>query len=201
MSGPISLEDSLEELKKLPLSKYEALPKKAVFDKFKGKIKKLKRPYWIKINSGEHKKKQGGVERAGNLKELEEKHNKLKKKFKNTKFLIQENIEGTEIIAGIKKDKTFGKVLLIGSGGNLAETISDTEFRVLPVKKNEIRDAIKELKIYSVLKENNCHIKKLVKLIYKFAKLAQKSEWNQADINPIIVNEKEAKVVDARISI
>jgi succinyl-CoA synthetase beta subunit len=161
----------------------------------------LKKPYWIKLNSGEHKRKQGAVKRAGNLQEVKEKLRELKKKFKNSKFVVQEDIKGQEIIAGMKKDKTFGKVLLIGSGGNLAETIKDIEFRVLPIDKSEVREAIEELEIYPVLKENDCSIKKLVKVIHKFSKLAKKSEWEQADLNPIIVNDKEAKVVDARISL
>lgn len=201
MAGLISLEDSLQELKKLPIVKYIVLPIKANFDEFEGKIKKLKKPYWIKVNSGEHKLKQGGVERAGNLKELKEKYQELKKKFKNKKFIIQEHVKGQEIIVGMKRDKTFGKVLLIGSGGNLAETIKDIEFRVLPVNKKDIQEGIQDLKIYPVLKENNCNIKKLVKIIYKFSKLANKSEWQQADLNPIIVNDKKVRIVDARISI
>jgi len=201
MADLISLEDSLKELKKLPMAKYSLLPIKAEFDEFEKRLKELKKPYWIKINSGEHKTKQGGVEKAESLEDLKIKHGKLKKKFPNEKFVVQESIEGEEIILGLKKDKTFGKVLLIGSGGNLAETIGDTEFRILPVKKREINKTLKNLKTYKILKKNKCNIKKLTKFIEKFSNLAMKSEWEIADLNPVIVNKKEAKLVDARIVI
>ena len=193
----LDLESSFEELKGLEIAKYLVLPINADLSKFESKILKLKFPLWLKLNSAEHKVKLGAIERVYSFEELKTKHSKLQKQFPGKKFIVQENVDGTEIIAGIKQDKTFEKVLLLGSGGSLAELVKDTEFRVLPINKEEILQALQQLKIFRILQEKNCKIDKLVSLISDFSKL----KIEEADLNPIIVNEKEALIVDARISI
>lgn len=197
----LDLENSFEELKSLPTAKYLVLPINADVSRFEDKILKQKFPCWIKLNSSEHKLKLQAVKKVLNPEELKAEYKKLQKQFPGKKFIIQENIEGTEIIAGIKQDKTFGKVLLLGTGGSLAEIIKDVQFRILPLEKSEIEQALKELKIYRILQEKNANINSLVKLIEDFSKLALKKEIEEADLNPIIVNEKQALIVDARISI
>jgi len=193
----LDLENSLEEIKTLPIARYLVLPINADTEKFKGKIEKLKFPLWIKLNSSEHKAKIEAVKKCSSFEELKKTHSVLQKKFAGRKFIVQENIEGIGIIAGIKEDKTFGKVLLLGAGGSLAELIQDTEFRILPVEKEEVQSALQELKIYKILEEEDLAIDKLASLILAFSKLKIK----EADLNPVIVNEKDALVVDARISI
>jgi len=193
----LDLENSFEELKILELAKHLVLPINAKIELWQEKIEKLKFPLWIKLNSSEHKAKIKAIERCFSWLDLEKKYSKLKKSFPDKKFIVQEDVSGVEIIAGIKQDKTFGKVLLVGAGGSLAEIIKDTEFRVLPIEKTEIEEAIKQLKIYKILEEKQANISKLISLVYDFSKL----KIEEADLNPIIVNEKEAKVVDARLSL
>jgi len=193
----LDLENSFEEIKNLQIADYLVLPINADLTKFEAKILKLKFPLWIKLNSSEHKAKLGAIKKVSSFEELKKTHSSLQKKFPGKKFLFQENIEGIEIITGIKKDKTFSKVLLIGSGGSLVELEKDVEFRILPVEKEEIESALKQLKIYKILEQKNLAINKLVDLIYDFSKL----KIEEADLNPIIVNEKEALVIDARIQV
>jgi len=193
----LDLENSLEEIKSLPIAKYLTLPINADLEKFKTKIEKLKFPLWIKLNSSEHKLNLGAIKKVCSFEELKKTHASFQKQFPGKKFIVQANAEGIEIIAGIKTDKTFGKVLLLGAGGSLAEIMQDTEFRILPIEKEEIYQALKELKIYKILEEKQANISSLVSLIKKFSDL----KIQEADLNPIIVNEKEAVVVDARISL
>jgi hypothetical protein len=193
----LDLENSLEEIKSLDLANYLVLPINANLDNFKAKILKLKFPLWIKLNSWEHKLKLGAIKKINSFEDLVKTHSQLQKQFPGKKFILQEDVSGIEIIAGIKTDKTFDKVLLIGAGGTLAEIMQDTESRILPVEKEEIESAIKELKIYKILEEKQANISSLVGLIKKFSDL----KIEEADLNPIIVNEKEAVVVDARISL
>ena len=193
----LDLENSFEELKSLDIADYLVLPINADLEKFKTKILKLQFPCWIKLNTSEHKLAIEAIKKVNSYEELVKVHKALQKKFPGKKFLLQENLEGTEIILGIKQDKTFGKVLLLGSGGSLAEIIKDIEFRVLPVDKEEISATLKELKIYKILEQRNLAIDSLVKLILAFSKL----KLEEADLNPVIVNEKTAVVVDARISL
>ena len=195
----LDLEMSFEEIKesKLAIAEYFVLPINADISKFEKQIKKISFPLWIKLNSWEHKLHLGGVEKAHSLEELKKKHEAMKKRFSDKKFILQEDVKGIEIIAGIKYDKTFGKVVMLGSGGSFAELLKDVEFVILPCEKQEIENAIKELKIYPILLEKNANINKLIDLIKSFSQL----ELEEADLNPIIVNEKDAVIVDARVSL
>jgi len=193
----LGLEDSFQEISSLPIAKYVLIPKNADISKFQSKIESLGFPIWIKLDSGEHKTKIKAIEQCCNFEQVEKVHKSLKKRFPDKRFIVQESISGAEIIAGINLDKVFGKTLLIGSGGSLAETIKDISFRVCPVDKTEILSALQELKIFPVLKEKNYNINKLVDLIKKFSDL----KIEEADLNPIIVNEKSAVVVDSRVRI
>ena len=193
----LDLEMSFEELKesKLAIAEYFVLPINADISKFEKQIKKIGFPLWLKLNSWEHKLHLGGVEKAHSIEELKKKHDAMKKKFPDKKFVLQEDVSGIEIIAGIKHDKTFGKSLMLGSGGSFAELLKDVEFVILPAENEEILSALKQLKIYKVLLEKNANISKLISLIYDFSQLSME----EADLNPIIVNEKEAVIADARL--
>ncbi|MBU4086908.1 MAG: acetate--CoA ligase family protein, partial [Nanoarchaeota archaeon] len=109
-----------------------------------------------------------------------------------------EQIEGIEMIIGLKQDKAFGKLLLVGFGGTFAETIKDTSFRALPISNKEIEKQISELKLCKVLvSRKKFAIDKFISLAEKISKL----DINEADFNPIILNEKGAFIVDARIEV
>lgn len=191
----LDLEMSFQELGSLPVAKHIVLPINASIEKFQDKILKLKFPLWIKLNTSEHKLKINAVKKCQDYQELKSEYKNLQKNFPEKKFLIQENIEGIELIAGIKQDKTFDKVLLIGAGGSQVEQNKDIQFLVLPVEKQEILNSLKQLKIYKQLE--NLATNKLVDLIFQFSQL----KISEADLNPIIVNDKEAVIVDARICI
>jgi len=197
----LDLETSFEELKNLSIADYIVLPINTDIDKFQEQINKLKFPLWIKLNSGEHKLKLGAVKKCFDFEELKKTYNQFKKKFPGKKFIIQKNTEGFPIIVGIKQDKTFGKVLLLGTGGSLTEVIKDTAFRILPLEKEEIALALKQLKICKILIEKKSNMPKLISLIKDFSDLSEKSNITEADLNPVIINEKEAVIVDARVRI
>lgn len=198
MSNLLDLENSFEAIKSLNLTSYLVLPFNSDLKNFKEKIERVSFPCWIKINSSEHKLDLNGVKKANNFEELNKIHEELSKKFKNKKLVIQKNISGVEVLAGIKTDNTFGKILVIGAGGNLTEILNDTEFIVLPCSKEEIEKAISKLKIFQILKKKKSNILSLINQLYELSKI---EEIEEADLNPIIVNEKSAYVVDARVQI
>jgi len=193
----LDLESSFEELSSLEIAKYLVLPINASLDKFKDKILKLKFPLWLKLNSSEHKASLGGVELCESFEELDKKLRSFQKNFPGKKFIVQENVSGLELIAGLKQDKTFGKVLLIGAGGSYTEILQDKTFLILPSTKQDVEQSIKNLKIFRIIKKKFYKLNKLVDLINKFSQL----KIEEADLNPIILNNQQAIIVDARISI
>jgi acetyl-CoA synthetase len=56
-----------------------------------------------------------------------------------------------ELIVGVDVDPQFGPHLLIGAGGTLAELWRDTAILLLPVEPDEVRAALRSLKVWPLL--------------------------------------------------
>ena len=113
---------------------------------------------------------------------------------------------GIEVIIGVTTDSSFGKVVMFGLGGIYVEVLKDVAFRVLPVTKNEIRRMLREVNSYPLLLgvrgEKRKDIEAVVDAIYRIGVLANEfPEIVELDVNPLVVYEKGAKVLDGRITI
>ena len=117
--------------------------------------------------------------------------------------LVQKFINGKYIIIGVKKDETFGHVILAGLGGVFAEVIKDISFRVLPINKKEALEMLKELKGFEILKGyrgERVDLGHVIGVMLKVSKLVEKHHSIiELDLNPLVANEREVKIVDARI--
>lgn len=130
-----------------------------------------------------------------------------KKYNKNAKIqgvLIQEMMQGQEVIVGMKNDAQFGQVIMVGLGGVLVELIKDVSFRIAPVDRKMALEMLKELKSYNLLDgfrgAKKANINAVVDIIVKTSDLVLKNkDIVELDFNPVIVNEKNAKIVDVRI--
>jgi acetyltransferase len=66
-------------------------------------------------------------------------------------FLVQEMVEGIEIIVGAHADPLFGPMMVVGAGGVLVELVKDVACRLLPVGPQDVRAMIGELKVAKLL--------------------------------------------------
>jgi acetyl-CoA synthetase (ADP-forming) len=169
--------------------------------------KKLGFPVALKIIGKNilHKSDIGGVFLdLQNESQVKESFQKLKK-IKNFKAcLVQKYIPGEYVLIGLKKDPSFGHVLVVGLGGIYTEIIKDVSFRVCPINKKDALEMLKELKSYKLLTgirgQKQVNINKIVNIITKVSSLSKKyPKIKELDINPLVVNEKDAVIVDARI--
>lgn len=159
-------------------------------------------PVVLKIVSDSlvHKAEKKGVYLDVNQLTFEKTFSKLMKlKIKKEGVLVQEQVSGECVFVGLKKDSSFGHVLVVGAGGFLTEVVKDLSFRVLPVNKKDILSMLNELKFYKVLKYKKVNFDKLVDLIFNISKLVKKHKIKELDINPAVVNSRLAKIVDAQI--
>lgn len=171
-------------------------------------------PVVLKISSAGmmHKTEQGGViiniDNPVKLSEAWKKINQIVSKFPKN-FSCSINIQkqipaGAEVIVGVKYDDSFGNVLMVGSGGILAELVADNRLKLLPVNEKGASELLEQTKIYSLLKgfrgKKPYALKKLLGLIVKLSALAEANPgFREITINPVIVNEKEAVAADTRI--
>lgn len=184
-----SLIDSFNILKDFNLAKYFIIEKNS-------DLEKLEFPYYMKIDSEKHKLSLGGVLFCNNLEKAKENYKILKEKF-DEEIIIQEKVEGTELILGIKKDSIFGYVLMLGFGGNNISK-DNLIFRVLRINRSEISNVLSKLDKEKILK-NYFYREKLISFIEMICFLAEKIDIKEMDLNPIILSKKGPVIVDARI--
>ena len=197
----------------------EKLLKKFNFASY-SKIKELKElkevveflgfPIVLKVLSKNalHKTDFGLVKICRNKEEIDEcwfglLNNIQKLKLKEYKIIAQEFIKGIEVFAGIKRDETFGHIILFGLGGIFVEVLRDVSIRVCPISKKDAKEMIEEIKGKKILfgyRGMKANINFLKKFLVKLSKVPLKYEnIQELDINPLIINEKEGKIVDCRI--
>ena len=205
-----SQKETIELLKKYNVPVTES----KIFDSKKDAINsKQDFPIVLKIISSDiiHKTDAGGIKTdIKNKKELKIEINnmelRVKKKFPKAKlqFMIQKQESGKEVIIGMKRDEQFGPVILFGLGGVLVEIFKDVSMRIAPITMSDINEMVDEIKAAKLLTgyrgEKAVDIKSLKNILLNISKLSLK-EKNivEIDFNPVIVNEKYATVVDARI--
>jgi len=187
----LDLIESFKLLKDFLIAKYKIIENEKDLEKINEQ--NFKFPVYLKVSSAKHKLKLGGVAKCQNKKQLEKEFKKMKTKFKNKNFIIQEEVKGQEMIIGIITDEVFGKMLMLGIGGNQVEETKNVSFRTAPTNKQEIKKMLKDLKNYN----RTINEDKLILLAEKISKLNVK----EMDLNPVIVNNKQAVIVDARIVI
>ena len=122
--------------------------------------------------------------------------NKINPEAKIENIYIAEQIpQGVEVILGIKRDKSFGSVIMFGLGGIFVEIFKDVSFRIAPVDKQTALDMIAQIKSSALLHgtrgraamDTDCIANTIVKLSQLAVDFPQIEEL---DINPLIVLEK-----------
>lgn len=118
--------------------------------------------------------------------------------------IIEEMINGHELIVGSKKDIQFGPIIMLGLGGIFVEVLEDVSFRVIPITEKDAGEMIHELKSFKVLMgargEHKANLSKIKAALVSVSKLVMDHpEIEELDINPLIVDERRAIAADARI--
>lgn len=142
-----------------------------------------------------------------NKKELQKAFQKMQKETRAGKFIVQSMQEpGFEIIAGMKRDKSFGPVIVAGLGGTFTEIFKDSAIFIPPFSTHEVRDHLQKLAIYPILKgfrgQKGYDTGEISKILTTLQDIAfQNLGISEIDINPAILynNGKETSIVDAKI--
>ena len=113
---------------------------------------------------------------------------------------------GQECIIGMIRDPQFGPVTMFGLGGIFVEVLKDVSFRVAPLMDEDIDEMIKEIKGYKVLAgirgEKARDLDAIRHILARISDIAiDHPEIQEVDLNPVIVHEKGASIVDSRMII
>jgi acetate---CoA ligase (ADP-forming) len=115
----------------------------------------------------------------------------LAKGFAN--LLVQEMVQGSEILLGARTDPQYGPFMIVGLGGIFVEILKDVAVRLLPVSEEEAWAMLKELKGYKILegvrgqppRDTGALVKAMVGLSDIFA--AHRDQLSDLEFNPIML--------------
>jgi acetyltransferase len=115
-------------------------------------------------------------------------------------------LSGEEVILGIKRDPSFGPVIMFGLGGLYVEVFKDVSFRIAPIDGIIIDSMLKQIKSYKILEGIRGRVPRDIEAIkeclMRLSQLALECpQIKELDINPLIVLDetKGCFVADARI--
>ncbi len=122
-------------------------------------------------------------------------------------FLVQEMVEGLEMIVGVREDPMFGPFMVVGLGGVLVEVLCDIAIRLLPIDENSARDMLRSLRSAPLLdrfrgrapRDTESVVRAMVGLSRLF--IDHRGWLSDIEINPMIVlaDGEGVRAVDVRI--
>jgi acetate---CoA ligase (ADP-forming) subunit beta len=121
--------------------------------------------------------------------------------------LLAPMVSGTrELIAGLADDPTFGRTVMLGVGGILAEAVGDVTFRLVPITAADAEDMIDDLATQQLFGpfrgEPAIDRTKLVDVLVGLSDAAvAHPEMASADVNPLIVVDGAPVAVDALVEV
>ncbi|MBW1713169.1 MAG: acetate--CoA ligase family protein, partial [Deltaproteobacteria bacterium] len=160
-----------------------------------------------------HKSDAGGVklnlptpeQAASAVREILAKAEQVAAKEKIAGCLVSPMAEaGQEVILGLVRDGQFGPVVMFGLGGIFVEVLKDVAFGVCPLTEADIERMIFSIKGYPALTgvrgQPPKDIEAIKVMIAKLSIIAlENPEIAEIDLNPVIVHERGASVVDSRL--
>ncbi len=113
---------------------------------------------------------------------------------------------GTELLVSVVNDPVWGLMLTVGLGGIWVEILQDTSVRMLPLRHDEIRAMLHDLRAFALLSgargQRSSNIDALVDVIARIAQLAQtlNGSLETLEINPLLVQDETIEVADVLLS-
>jgi len=169
-------------------------------------VLKILSPEWL------HKSDMGGVVlNIATTAELQQAYQNLQARFKEktpagtlTGILVQKQVQGVELLFGLKRDPQFGPVLVAGAGGIYTEVLQDVARALVPVDLESADKLLKTLKIYPILQgirgQAGVNLTALAETMVKLSRLAiDYPEIQELDLNPVVADPQGCWCVDCRI--
>ncbi|WP_129115962.1 acetate--CoA ligase family protein [Halegenticoccus tardaugens] len=119
--------------------------------------------------------------------------------------LIQEQVDGgVEALVGASTDEVFGPLVTVAPGGTLVELLDDRAVRVPPLSSADAREAVEATKLEALLAKRRdgppIPPKPLADLLERVGDLiVENPSVAEVDLNPVIVREDGAAVVDVLV--
>jgi hypothetical protein len=127
----------------------------------------------------------------------------MREKFPGETIYAEEMAKkGVEVIIGLIKDLTFGKLILLGVGGFYSELIRDVTFKRVPIDRYDAEDMIEELRfnrLFGGYRGMKVSKEVLIDVLLKISTFSNGREFSQIDFNPVFLYEDSYLIIDAKL--
>ena len=121
-------------------------------------------------------------------------------------YLLEEMVTDglVELLVGLRRDPVFGIALTLAAGGRLTELMDDHVTLLLPLSRDDIAHALMQLRISALWTGSGPpprpEMDYFIDLVEKLSNFMQSNpDIDSLELNPVIVREKDAVIVDALI--
>lgn len=176
-------------------------------DELVAMAKKLGFPLVMKVVGPVHKSDVGGVTLNVNDEATVRSEFKRMMQIPETyAVMLAQQLSGTEVFIGAKREDKFGHMVLCGLGGIFIEVFKDVQAGLVPISKPEASSMIKSLKSYKIIQgvrgQEPVNEEKFAEAVSRVSALcAAAPEIFEMDFNPLLGNKDNVIAVDARIRI
>jgi acetyltransferase len=119
-------------------------------------------------------------------------------------ILVQKQVQGVELLMGLKRDPQFGPLLVAGAGGIYTEVLRDVARALVPVTPDQAARMLQALKIFPILKgfrgQAGVDLRALTAALVNLSRLVvDYPEIRELDLNPVVATPLGCWCVDCRI--
>lgn len=174
----------------------------------KAGAKEIGYPVVLKALGASHKSDTGGV-RLGieGEAELTSAFKDMTGRFKPPGFSVEQmaaSAKGVELIIGVRRDPSFGPVVIVGMGGVYAEVLQDVAVALAPITQKVAEELIRSLRGAPLLLGARGHaaldIAATAQAAVALSTLgSERPDFAEMEINPILVTRQGVVALDARI--
>jgi acyl-CoA synthetase (NDP forming) len=119
-------------------------------------------------------------------------------------ILVQKQVQGVELLLGLKRDPQFGPVVVAGAGGIYTEVLRDVARALAPLTTDLALKMLQSLRIYPILQgvrgQTGVDLTALTAALVNLSRLAvDYPEIRELDLNPVVAAAQGCWCVDCRI--
>ncbi len=170
-------------------------------------VEQMKQPAAMKIDAAEiwHRTESDGVFlNISCREEFNRAWDKMTEGREIRGVIVQKMCPGVELALGARRDVQFGPVVMFGLGGIFVELMDDVVFRIAPFDLAEAKKMIGEIKGHRLLTgfrgKPAVDQDKLAQILVNLGYLmAEQSEIEEIDLNPVMASGNRIEAVDAKI--
>lgn len=169
--------------------------------------RKIGFPLVMKVVGPVHKSDVGGVTLGvSDEQTVVREFNRMMKIKETYAVMLAQQLHGTEVFIGAKREGDFGHIVMCGLGGIFIEALKDVKAALAPISHAEALDMIRGLRSYKIIQgvrgQEPVNEERFADALVRVSLLVRCApEIFEMDLNPLLGNRDEVVAVDARIRI